>query len=273
MVLLGVSEAKKCGVICRVRDPLRIGNSHALKQCLYEVYPVESTQNADATVFQSENRNRLFSLYGGPSSCEYFGNMIATAKGRDTLVETIAKQLQKSNFQGLDLQCDPTQAHVSQHTYASFIEQLRNSLGNTYVIMVTLHSCQPDLKLIGQLNRCVDYVVINPHVQSSTLSNALSLGLQRHRVLLTTPFPSQLDCPLTGVDHALGETLNHIQQQNLFGAVVQVDQDDVNNVCGEGPYPLLRSVLDRLCRDAECSFRGFVRDTRDCGQYYTCDNG
>ncbi|XP_050098389.1 uncharacterized protein LOC126579120 [Anopheles aquasalis] len=273
VLVLGVSEAKKCGVICRVRDPLRIGNSHALKECLYEVYPVESTQNADSTVFQSENRNRLFSLYGGPSSCEYFGNMIATAKGRDTLVETIAKQLQKSGFKGLDLQCDPMQAHVSQHTYASFIEQLRNFLGNTYVIMVTLHSCQPDLKLIGQLNRCADYVVINQHVQSSTLSNALSLGLQRQRILLTTPFPSQLNCPLTGADHALSETLNHIQQQSLFGAVVQVDQDDVNNVCGEGPYPLLRKVLDHLCRDAECSFRGFVRDTRDCGQYYTCDNG
>uniref|UniRef100_A0A182K082 Probable Ufm1-specific protease 2 n=1 Tax=Anopheles christyi TaxID=43041 RepID=A0A182K082_9DIPT len=37
-------EAKKCGVMCRVRDPLTIGNSHMLKECLYEIYPVESTQ-------------------------------------------------------------------------------------------------------------------------------------------------------------------------------------------------------------------------------------
>uniref|UniRef100_A0A182SF71 Uncharacterized protein n=1 Tax=Anopheles maculatus TaxID=74869 RepID=A0A182SF71_9DIPT len=67
--------------------------------------------------------------------------------------------------------------------------------------------------------------------------------------------------------------LNQIEHHNLFGAVVQLDRDDMNNMCGEGPFPLFRKVLDGLCSNAECNFSGFVRDTRDCGQYYSCDNG
>uniref|UniRef100_A0A182T7M2 Uncharacterized protein n=1 Tax=Anopheles maculatus TaxID=74869 RepID=A0A182T7M2_9DIPT len=158
-------EAKKCGVICRVRDPLTIGNSQMLKECLYEVYPVESTQNTDGSGFSmhtvDDRRNRLFSLYGGPSSCEYFGTMIQTAKGRDTLVETIRRQLQKSGFKGLDLQCDPVQARVTQQTYGEFMQQLRSYLGNTYVIMVTLSSCQLESGLVKTLNHVADFVTIN----------------------------------------------------------------------------------------------------------------
>ncbi|XP_053668088.1 uncharacterized protein LOC128718491 [Anopheles marshallii] len=267
-------EAKKCGVICRVRDPLTIGNSYMLKECLYEIHPVESTQNTDGSGFNmrtSDRRNRLFSLYGG-STCEYFGNMIQTAKGRDTLVETIRRQLQKSEFKGLDLQCDPVQARVTQQTYAEFLEQLRSFLGNTYVIMVTMSSCQPEPRLVESFNRMVDYVTINHAEQPSMLTNALMYGLARHRILLATPYPSTISCPLNN-DYSLNEMLNQIEHHNLFGAIVELDRDDVNNVCGEGPFPLFRKVLDRLCSNAECNFSGFVRDTRDCGQYYSCDNG
>ena len=167
VVIIAVAqcEAKKCGVMCRVRDPMKIGNSQMLKQCLYEIYPVESTQSTDGsgkTLYASDDRrNRLFSLYGGPSSCEYFGTMIQTAKGRDTLVETIRRQLQKSGFKGLDLQCDPVQARVTQQTYAEFMEQLRSFLGNTYVVMVTMNSCQLEPKLVETLNRVADFVTIN----------------------------------------------------------------------------------------------------------------
>nr|XP_049464830.1 uncharacterized protein LOC125907299 [Anopheles coluzzii] len=287
VVIIAVAqcEAKKCGVMCRVRDPMKIGNSQMLKQCLYEIYPVESTQSTDGsgkTLYASDDRrNRLFSLYGGPSSCEYFGTMIQTTKGRDTLVETIRRQLQKSGFKGLDLQCDPVQARVTQQTYAEFMEQLRSFLGNTYVVMVTMNSCQLEPKLVETLNRVADFVTINHisclfvcsfSVQSSMLSSALMYGLARHRLLLTTPSPAAISCPLNS-DYSLNEVLSQIEQQHLFGAVVELDRDDVNNQCGEGPFPLFRKVLDRLCSNAECNFSGFVRDTRNCGQYYSCDNG
>uniref|UniRef100_A0A182V6A7 Chitin-binding type-2 domain-containing protein n=1 Tax=Anopheles merus TaxID=30066 RepID=A0A182V6A7_ANOME len=255
---------------------MKIGNSQMLKQCLYEIYPVESTQSTDGsghTLYASdERRNRLFSLYGGPSSCEYFGTMIQTAKGRDTLVETIRRQLQKSGFKGLDLQCDPVQARVTQQTYAEFMEQLRSFLGNTYVVMVTMNSCQLEPKLVETLNRVADFVTINHVGQSSMLSSALMYGLARHRLLLTTPSPASISCPLNS-DYSLNEVLSQIEQHHLFGAVVELDRDDVNNQCGEGPFPLFRKVLDRLCSNAECNFSGFVRDTRNCGQYYSCDNG
>lgn len=112
--VLGLCEGRKYGVLCRVKDPLVAKNYNVLKDCLFEVYPVETAQHSADRHDGIGNHNRLFALYGGMSSCSYFGNLIKTQKGKQTLVDTIKKQLEKSGYRGLDLQCDPAQAQVSQ---------------------------------------------------------------------------------------------------------------------------------------------------------------
>lgn len=114
VVIVGVLswvEARQYGLVCRVKDPSVVSGCNVFKDCLYELYPVEVAQNS-MDIFGGHNR--LFSLYGGPSSCGYFGKLIATPKGQQTLIETIKKQLLKSGFRGFEIQCDAVMAEVSQ---------------------------------------------------------------------------------------------------------------------------------------------------------------
>lgn len=108
-----LSEGKHA-VVCRVSDPAVLKGCDVQRDCLFEVYPVETAQSLFGLFHTPGSHNKLFALYGGPSSCGYFGNLINTCKGRQTLVETVKRQLQKSGFRGVELQCDPVQSQLNQ---------------------------------------------------------------------------------------------------------------------------------------------------------------
>ncbi|XP_038113955.1 uncharacterized protein LOC6037675 [Culex quinquefasciatus] len=297
VVIVGVLswvEARQYGLVCRVKDPSVVSGCNVFKDCLYELYPVEVAQNS-MDIFGGHNR--LFSLYGGPSSCGYFGKLIATPKGQLTLIETIKKQLLKSGFRGFEIQCDAVMAEVSQSIYASFLDLLRTQLGGGYIIAVSLKHIQLEQCLVNTLNSAVDLVIMpmdctrDCNIQQLTnVQNAIAHGLDRQKIVLEVVVPSVLRCPLnTGASNLftfIQKAGHEVLVQDLFGASLQLDRDDVMNVCGSGRFPLLRLLNFQLNGgrmmgngmgsgggSGSCSFSGFVRDTRDCSRFYSCNNG
>ncbi|XP_062535198.1 uncharacterized protein LOC134204398 [Armigeres subalbatus] len=283
---------EKFAVVCRIGDVSAVKDCDQLHQCLYEVHPVEMAQFIGGPHSMS-CRNKLFSLYGGPSSCGYFGNLINCHKGRKTLVETVQKQLQKSGFRGVDFQCDPGLPQINQQDYADFLTLLRKEIGSGYVISVVLQSVNIEPSVVTVLCDVVDLITIplNGCVSQIALAqNLIGQGVSRLKILLDVTLPEIVSCPLdSGVNNlfwVVQNTVNVIDNQQLLGATIQLDRDDTAGVCAKGRYPLftlLNSLLKRcevttyappvFSTPAPCNFKGYIRDTRDCSSFHSCNNG
>ncbi|XP_055597692.1 uncharacterized protein LOC129747475 [Uranotaenia lowii] len=288
---LGRCEGVRYGVVCRVKDTSVVQNCNVLKDCMYEVYPVETAQNSMNAVSHFGNQNKLFALYGGPSSCAYFFNLIKSQKGQQTLVDTISKLLQKSGYRGLDLQCDPSLAMDTQQDYSDFLANLRSQIGGGYIISVTIRSATVAPCIVSTLNNVVDLInvpVDTSMPQLSAIESLVANGLQRHKVVLDIQLPNVVNCPCeSGTDNLFAMIRNavHVVETNsLFGASLQLDKDDAAGVCAKGRFPLFSLLVTQLGIGAShaaasgkggssCAYSGFVRDTRDCSRFYTCNQG
>ncbi|EAT42102.1 AAEL006328-PA [Aedes aegypti] len=272
----------KFAVVCRIGDPQVVKECDVLRQCLYEVHPVETAQSVSfggGLLNSLGSQNKLFALYGGPSSCGYFGNLINSCKGRQTLVETVKKQLQKSGYRGVDLQCDPGLSQINQQDYADFLTLLREEIGSGYVISVVIQSINIEPCVVNVLSEVVDLVTIPLEgcaLQASIVQNLIGHGLSRQKILLDVTLPAVLSCPLdSGVNNLYSlvqNAVNIIDNQQLLGATLQLDRDDTAGVCAKGRFPLFKLLL-ALLKNSSCNFKGYVRDTRDCSSFYSCNHG
>ncbi|XP_065090844.1 uncharacterized protein LOC135711819 [Ochlerotatus camptorhynchus] len=285
----------KHALVCRVSDPSVLNGCDIRQNCWLEVYPVETAQSLFGVFHTSGTHNKLFALYGGPNSCGYFGNLINTCKGRQTLVETVKIQLQKSSFRGVELQCDPVQSQLNQQDYSDFITLLRKEIGGGYIISVFIQSVNIETCVVNVLNNVVDLVSVpfdGCEMQVSVVQNLIAHGLNRQKILLDVPLPAVVKCPLDSGPKNLfslvEQVVNGIRSQDLLGATLQVDRDDTAGVCAKGRFPLFKhlNILLKSCGasvvhpavsttggSGSCNFKGYVRDTRDCSSFYSCNNG
>lgn len=110
------SVARDYDVACRIEDSTKVTRCKVLKKCTYRVYPVETIQAVEDPRRSSScvGFTNIFSMYGGTSACAYFSNLIGSNQGCTALGSIVKRQLEKSDFHGVDLQCDPTMNGVNE---------------------------------------------------------------------------------------------------------------------------------------------------------------
>nr|XP_029732248.1 uncharacterized protein LOC109425893 [Aedes albopictus] len=263
--------AQDFDVACRIEDPTKVARCKVLKKCTYRVYPVESIQAAEDPRRGSGGCvgfTNLFSMYGGSTSCDYFTNLIGTTQGCAALTSIVKRQLEKSDFHGVDLQCDPTVNGLNETTYNCCLRQLREAIGGGYIITVRIENPNLGSTLVNTLNDVVD--VVNCPL-TAVVQNLIAQGLSSRKIALDVPLPPAIGCP---IDVSFLQNISStVRCLNLFGAILQLDRDDYNNVCGEGSFPLLKKLSILLEEKEPCDFGGFIPNPRDRSQFFSCVNG
>ncbi|XP_055591434.1 uncharacterized protein LOC129743426 [Uranotaenia lowii] len=271
--------SQQANLVCQIENPNRIRDCRVLRECLFNVFPVEAvlgcSDGQDSPLNTCGRINNLFALYEGTTACQYFGNFIKTEHGRNALVSVVQQQLKKSSFRGIFLQCDPTVDGVDQMAYNSILQLLRKQLGNGYIIAVKIENPKLEPCVIETLNELIDLISCpqedNSIPPKATVQDLLSSGLQAQKILADVPFPAPLTCPLCDVH--LRVASDFIKLNNIFGATIELDHDDVDNKCGNGTFPLMRRLTSLLADDGLCEFEGFIPDPRDRSRFYSCSNG
>uniref|UniRef100_A0A8D8E4W1 (northern house mosquito) hypothetical protein n=1 Tax=Culex pipiens TaxID=7175 RepID=A0A8D8E4W1_CULPI len=261
-------------MVCRIDDPSKVRDCRALADCAYRIYPIEfAQQGAD----QGNNvicggLNNLVSLYDGAGACRYFGDLISTNAGRTGFATTVQQQLSNGQFRGVDLRCDPTVNGVNQTAYNGALKKLRQFLGRGFTIFAKVDNPDLDPVVIQTLNEDIDIISCPGEEDATTLRAYIANGGIPTRVVIDVLEPPVLTCPINTRPVDVAGRI--VQENNLFGATIQVDRDDVNNDCGEGTFPKTRRLKDALDADPNaCDFDGFEPDPTDRSRFYGCGGG
>ncbi|XP_055537015.1 uncharacterized protein LOC129725346 [Wyeomyia smithii] len=264
-------------LICRIDDPSKVRDCSVLKECVYRVYPVEALKDVGAQgwISNCDGLNNLLSVYGGETGCKYFGKLIGTGEGRTAFVSIIQQQLKKSTFRGVDLRCDPIKHGYDQVAYNGVLRLLRKEIGYGYLVIVKIDNTALDPVIIDTLNTEVDLISISPQtnhlVPDSFVKYLIAKGCNPKKIILEVPLAPVVTCPLT--DSQLLSVTDSVENLDLFGAIIQLDRDDVDNQCGNGTFPLLKKLSILLTGGDRCDFDGFKPDPRDRSRFYSCSDG
>ncbi|XP_055591435.1 uncharacterized protein LOC129743427 [Uranotaenia lowii] len=269
------ATAQEGNVVCRIEDPNRVTDCNILRQCSQRVYPVDLIQGDNLELVNrcGGGLNNMVSLFAGNSTCTYFSNLIGTTQGRNALADIVQQELQKSSFRGIDLQCDPTVRGTNQTAYNGCLRLLRQRIGFGFFFSVRIENPDLDPVVIDTLNELIDLIHCSQdgNGSSSIVDALIRKGCNSRKIVVNVELPSVVTCPISGVQ--LQNAADSVKDRKLFGAAVLLDNDDIEDRCGNGSFPQLRKLSNLFAGANECEFDGFIPDLRNRSRFYSCSEG